>query len=1148
MHRTAVICAVFVVVVWALIATPGFAQDQNGTLRGVVLDKQGAAVPNAQVTATNENTNVARNTITSSSGVYEFVSLLVGTYTLKVEASGFSTYVRPGVQVLAAQITNVTAKLEVGAVSTTIEVSSGANLVQTESSQLSGTFSDRTVSDVPVATGANTSVLNFVMFLPNTTAPAGGTSGYGGSIGGLRGRSNSFRIDGVDNLDPTTTVASQQVVPDAVEELVVNQNIYSAQYGRGAGGQFNVITKSGTNQLHFDAWIYNDNRDYNAASNQEIASIANGSSPGKFRYDFNRVGGDMGGPLEKDKLFVYGAYELDNLGLQGNAPTALAPTASGLNMLTGLAVDSQVKDLLAQFPIAPVQTSSILIKTPAVPAGVVVPVGTVIALAPSYSNQMDYDISGDWKISNPQDLHLRYLAERIRQPNFGGSFPQAQFASFAASDDHRVIVNHVWTGSRFVNDFRASYARYSQTFPLTGVAQNYPTLTIDDLNGITIGPSANLPQYKVFNEYELGNTVSYVLGRHSLKFGGEYFWFTSPSNFLSSSRGQYGYTSDNNGGGGLQQLINDQFPSKAGASLQGLGSGFFSGNSKDFSLFVQDDIKVTPRLTLNLGLRYDFFGNPQGTQENALNSVASLPGTPLIFNVPKNDWNNVGPRVGFAWDPTGSGKWAVRGGGSVAYDVIPWNYYTNSLPIQTQVVLNSGGAACGGTFGPAPAWCNNPNGAGFLAHGAMKLNFVPLTNQTAARNQTAAIMVDSKAPKIFSWSLEMEREISKNTSVEFRYLGTRALELPVQMQLNSITAFQNGALPLPTYIHAADIPSTFSTSSPTLAQFNALMGVAGAGGRRYAAQGFTLGPITAEEPVGASTYHGGAAQVRHRFEHGLELQANYTFSKDMDDSTNDLSTSAVNPRRPEDSFNLRNEWARSALDVRNKVALTYVYDTPKVDSHSRYVRGVLNGWEWTGSYLFQTGQPITIQSGVDSNGNGDAATDRAILNPAGTEGVGSLVNRVCRTSAGSTSVTITANSNSACAANLTVGYVSDGVGGVAAGINPNAKYIQAGVGTVTNLGRNTYTSPHTNIWNMALLRNVKATERFTLQFRVEAYDIFNNPEYTLNQVDIFSHTTNALNQSYANLNASVRGGTFLNAPALFPSTVRKVVFGLKLIY
>ena len=288
--------------------------------------------------------------------------------------------------------------------------------------------------------------------------------------------------------------------------------------------------------------------------------------------------------------------------------------------------------------------------------------------------------------------------------------------------------------------------------------------------------------------------------------------------------------------------------------------------------------------------------------------------------------------------------------------------------------------------------------------------------------------------------------------------------------------------------------------------------------------------------------------MRHRFDHGLELQANYTFSKAMDDSTNDLNTSAVNPRRPEDSFNLRNEWARSALDVRNKVALTYLYDTPKVNSNDRFVRGTLNGWEWTGSYIFQTGQPITIQSGVDSNGNGDAATDRAILNPAGTEGVGSLVNRVCRTSAASTSVTITANSNSACAANLTVGYVSDGVGGLAAGINPNAKYIQAGVGALTNLGRNTFTSPHTNLWNMALLKNVKATERVALQFRVEAYDVFNHPQYALNQVDIFSHTTNALNQSYANLNASVKAGTFLDSRDLFTSTTRNVVFGIKILY
>ncbi len=299
----------------------------------------------------------------------------------------------------------------------------------------------------------------------------------------------------------------------------------------------------------------------------------------------------------------------------------------------------------------------------------------------------------------------------------------------------------------------------------------------------------------MFDEYSLGDTVSFTRGRHTLKWGGQYYWYISPSVFLQNERGQDGYSAVGAPGlpigatingvsvagknvNALEELINDLVPSKANFTLQGLGNGFFSGNAKNFNLFAQDDIKVTRRLTLNLGIRYDFFGNPAGVKANALNAVANLPGTPLVFNVPKQDWNNFGPRVGFALDPTGSGKWAIRGGAGVAFDVIPWNFYTNGNPVELQVILTPT-AACQGTFGAPPPWCTSRSS--FLASGAMKsITFVPPSTQAAARAQTAQIMADAAAPKVFSWSLGVQREIMKNTSLEVRYLGTRALELPVQ--------------------------------------------------------------------------------------------------------------------------------------------------------------------------------------------------------------------------------------------------------------------------------------------------------------------------------------------------------------------------------
>jgi hypothetical protein len=419
--------------------------------------------------------------------------------------------------------------------------------------------------------------------------------------------------------------------------------------------------------------------------------------------------------------------------------------------------------------------------------------------------------------------------------------------------------------------------------------------------------------------------------------------------------------------------------------------------------------------------------------------------------------------------------------------------------------------------------------AGFWVNGAMNINFVPPSTTASARAQTSQMMSDARAAKVFSWSLSIQRELAPNLGVEVRYLGTRGLELPVQLQLNSITAFENGALPLPTYIRPSDIPSVVPLSAPTLAQFNGLLGTGL--GRRYGSQGFTGGAVTLASPVGASVYHGGAIDFTQRMSHGLYLRANYTYSKTMDDSTNDLFTSLVNPRRPQNSYDLASEWARSALDVRHKAAVLFLYDTPRVNTANSVLRKSANGWTLSGSYLFQSGQPITIQSGVDSNGNGDADTDRAILNPTGTEGIGSLVDRVCRDATGATSI------NPSCLSQNTVGYVAK---------NPNARFIQAGAGAVADLGRNTFGSPAFNIWNLAVTKEDALSGSLRLRFRLEAYNVFNHPNFTIGNLSVFPSTSNALTQGYAGL-TGVPAGTFLNSK-IFNGGGRQLQLSIKLTY
>jgi hypothetical protein len=534
---------------------------------------------------------------------------------------------------------------------------------------------------------------------------------------------------------------------------------------------------------------------------------------------------------------------------------------------------------------------------------------------------------------------------------------------------------------------------------------------------------------------------------------------------------------------------------------------------------VQDDFSLTPRLTVNLGLRYEFFGLPKDAAANARNAVSDCPECRLIYHKPKSDFNNYAPRLGFAWDPFGNGKWAIRGGAGLGYDGLPYNFYTNGAPPQKQAVLTPG-SACAGTFSAPAPWCASRTN--FLASGAMKQAFIPPSTVAGARAVTANIMPDNISPKVFNWSFSVQRELLKDTVVEVRYLATRAVSLPVQTQRNAITTFRIGGQPLPTYLSASQIPATAPATAPTRAQFVAAQNL------RFAAQGF-FNVITDFPPIGNSRYHGGSIDVNRRMSKGLQLRFNWTFSRALDNSTTDLFSSRVNPRRAEDTDNMRNEWGRSTLDVRNKVALTWIYDVPAVANRGAFLKHLTSGWEWSGSYLYQGGQPITVQSGTDSNGNFDAAGDRAILNPSGTPRTGSATTRVCRdATSGATSVLAT------CPDARTVGYVAN---------NPNARYLQAQLGSLTNVGRNTEDSAAINVWNMGFVRNVTFRERVKLQFRADMYNIWNQKNYVLAPPSIFGVFANALSTSYAALTTT----NFLK-DTQFDSGSRAIQFGLKVTF
>jgi hypothetical protein len=1119
-----------------LAATIAQAQRLDGTLRITVTDKSGATVEDARVTVTNEATNVSTTATASSAGTYVFPNLLVGSYKISIEKAGFKKSISTGVAVESNQTAEAAAVLEIGDVSSVVEVSAGAELVKTESSELGATFSGRVVNELPVNTLGG-DVKEFAVYAPGTTTQQGGVLGSGGSIGGNRPRFNGFSIDGVDDNRLDVNGPTQPVIQESIAEFTLLTNQFSAEYGHSAGGQFNIVTKSGTNNWHGGGWWYNRNRNYNAPDNQQKDLLKSGTITEIPRFDYNRAGADAGGPILRNKLFIYGAYEFQNEGLSSQGATVTMPTAAGIAQLTGMSPNSAVAAILKEFPLAPTSNglASCGAQKFACVNGTAIDVGNFSSLAPNFSNQHDFSVNADASLGKHQ-LRGRFLYDRFRAPLVNPVQPQPQFTGVQADDARKVIFTDAWTiSSRFINDFRASYSRLNgpNIVPPAAFA-NFPNVEIDEF-GSNVGPQSLAPQGYVQNIYQLVDNITYVRGKHTFKFGAEGRAYIAPTNDLPRARGEWDY-------GTLNALFNDLVPDGNNGALRGAGTGTTADNYHAAYFFAQDDWKVTSRLTLNLGLRYEYVGVPRDEGLQALNAIANDPAFGIIFRKPRADKNNFGPHVGFAWDPTGKGRWAVRGGAQIAYDVIPNNFAINSLPPELQTEQNPA-ITC--SLSTPPSWCGS--GQGFLQGGGLLQVNVPPTTQADARAATGSLIPDIVAPKVFTWSLGVQHEFLKNSSIEVRYVGTRSMSLPVQQRLNSASAFDSrftggGLTPLPTYFNPSDVPATVTAPASTLADFNAFCPSAAvqpvAPCRNLSSEGF-LGSLTTFPPSGSGIYHAASADFTHRFTRGLYFRANYTFSKNIDNSTNELFSSFVNPRRSQDGFNFPNERGRSALDIPHKFAVTWVYDLPVVTNANGFVKAVANGWEWSGTYLAESGQPVTALSGVDSNLNGDGAGDRTVFNPGGHGLTGSQVNPVCNDGAGGATRVVSSGSP-ACASAHVVGYVA---------ADSTATFIQAGKGALATTGRNTIGTPGLNIWNMSILKTTKFSERYSLQLRASAYDVFNHRNFSVglpsNNGALDSNTnTNPLQAGYVTVTAT---GAFLN-PHIFNGGSRTMEFGLKLIW
>lgn len=905
-----------IVLVARLGVDSGLAQGFDGTLRGQVTDPTGAVVPGALVTAKNNGTGVIRTAETSSAGIYTFPNLLVGSYSVSVEARGFKKHVRPSVEIRANQITEVDMTLEVGEVTVTVEVHEGAELVQTTSSQLSSSISGRPLTELPnFGNVGDGTPYALAILTPGVTTQGGGIVGEGGSIGGNRPRNNNFTIDGVDNNRLDITGTALPVIADAVQEFNLLTNQFSAEYGHSTAGQFNVITKSGSNELHGSAFFHGNNRKLNAFDNLEKVDLRNGVISDKRRYDFVRTGGTVGGPIIKDKLFAFGAYQYQTLGQAATGATAETITANGLATIRSIPGLSQnnVGIIGNQniWPIAPAPNGGFARVTGSDGITRQVELGNIVGSAPDFFNQHDWQSNLDYNRGS-QQFRGRFLYHRNRQPNIG-NFPFAPFTGDVGSDQRLFNFSHIQSLTpNLIKETRLQYRRLNNFFTVPEQFATFPNLDISSF-GLFVGPEGNSPQASLENAYQAINNLSWIRGRHNFKFGAEFRKWISPNDFLPRARGEYDWDS-------LESFLKDEIPRGSNGALRGVGSGVFADNRNAFYGFFQDDVKIHPRLTLNLGVRYEYTGNPRDANAQELNALASVPGV-IEFRRPRTDKNNWAPRFGFAWDVFGTGKTSLRGGAGIGYDVVFGNLAILQLPPQFQQESNADSACL---LASPPAYCLNgeavgpPAARGFLESGGIPPTPIPPITPEGARSATQSFIVDTVHPVTYTWSLGVQHEFLRDWLVETRYVGTRGLRLPVQSRLNAGVPIPSNRR-LPTYLTASQVPAN-AAGAPSLAD---ILDYPGSGTLALERFGFDGGFITAFLPVGNSIYHGGSIDVQRRAAKGLFFRGGYTWSHTIDDSTNELFSSRVNPRRPEDFLNLRNERGNSALNRTHHFTLAW---------------------------------------------------------------------------------------------------------------------------------------------------------------------------------------------------------------------------------
>ena len=1059
------------------------AQTFRGTILGTVTDPGGAVIANAKVIAHNVNTGLERTTSTSDDGSYSIPELPIGTYTVSVSQSGFQTQITNNIAVNVSVERRVDVTLKPGQVAETVEVSGETlPLVETTSDTLGGVLTQQDVKDLPINGRDYTKLIYLnpgVAGSPDQITDSPGSFGEF-SMNGARGRSNNYLLDGTDmndgyRNDPAINQGGVFATPsailpiDAVSDMRVLSN-FEPEFGRNGGAIVNIVTKSGTNAIHGDAFEYFRNDALDARNYFDQTSAP------KAPFHNNQFGGSMGGPIVKNKTFFFVDYEGQRESV-GVVSLACVPTLSQIasaKAALGTAVSPVGSALLDFWPHDAANYIPGVSPTATGCGGA----ADYVAIAPSFNNLSSFIGKIDHSFSSRNNVTGRYFFGDSTQQfplalnATGGQLPgfdtvtptRVQLVSL--SDVHVISptkVNELRYGwNRFAEGFFPQDSKFDpSTIGLCNVPSTFGTCHSSGLPILILSPTptgasgffaqvgatSGDPRQRVDTNTQLLDSFSWKENKHDFRFGGEFHRTSVHQRFDKYSRGRVRFDD-------LNALLQMTPQTSAFGTFSYTGNTLRHTFQNGWGFYAQDSFRISPRLTFNYGLRWDYYAVVQEKNHLFSDFVPSSATTGNLIqvgpgglpNLYKPDKTNFSPRVSVAWDVTGRGKTVVRAGYGLFFDAFSQDMMLGHLPYPT---FYAPGPAYN-PIGPNPIQMAQINPAALDVNGAY-IAGTPLYGVPDCSFECDIFSFDRnlKTPYIENYNVNVQQQFNRNLMLQVGYVGSQGHRLFRFFDINQ--------------------PSQATITAEDTA-CNCINDVSVS--RNY---GFPNGAfyIFQENSTGKSNYHSLQTSLHVTNYRGFTSIVNYVWSKSLDNSS-DGEDFVVNAAQPQDSNSPQKEYGLSNFDIRNRFTWILGYEFPKLSGSMQKLK---NGWGVDSTITMQSGQPFTLNYNFedDFSGGGDGF-DRP-----------DVVGRIVYHKRDPRNYIDLSAFAMPCL--LAPGIDQTNLSGFASDCQPGTRHYG-------NLGRNALIGPTFKQWDLALYKNTPITERVTMQLRAEFFNLLNHPNFS----------------------------------------------------